>query len=265
MVSENQAGRREVLTLTACALGPPVLLIAVKASGTPLGAFLRHHDTLTNLPSGLRHTVADILLVPLGALIVVVFRLTLGLRLLGPFRSILLAFAFLVTGVWIGLAFFAATIAVLVAARPLVRSLRLPYFGRVSVMLSLVAMLLVAVTLSGTWFSSPSLRGVAHFPIVVLCLVGEAVARAIKKEGVTTGVWRAAMTALAAVAVTGVASIGALRELLLLDPELMLAEVAAIIAVSTFCAWRVLERLNPGSEGSRPRTDRARRPSVVRG
>jgi hypothetical protein len=254
-----------VLALTACAVGLPLLLIALKTSGLPPAAFLRRHDTLANLSPGLRHTVADILLVPLGALIVVVFRLTLGLRLLGPFRSILLAFAFLVTGVWIGLAFFTVTIAVLVAVRPLVQSLRLPYFGRVSVMLSLVAMLLVVVTLAGTWLGSPSLRGVAHFPIVVLCLVSEAVARAIKKEGVGTGVWRAAMTALAAVLVTGVASLGALRELLLRDPELMLAETAAIVVVSSFGAWRVLERLNPGSGGSRARVEQPTHPSVVGG
>ncbi|MDQ6806283.1 MAG: hypothetical protein M3065_15280 [Actinomycetota bacterium] len=254
-----------MLALTALGLALPLLLIAIKASGLPPAAFLRRHDTLTNLPSGLSHTVADILLVPLGALIVVVFRLTLGLRLLGPFRSILLAFAFLSTGIWIGLAFFAATIAVLVAVRPLVRSLRLPYFGRVSVMLSFVAMLLIAVTLTGTWLSSASLRGVAHFPIVVLCLVGEAVARSIKKEGVTTGVWRAAMTALAGVIVTGVASIGALRSLLLRDPELMLVGATAIVLVSRFCAWRVLERLNPRSDASPPLRDRARSPSVVGG
>lgn len=188
VASEPRAGRRDVLALTACAVGLPVPLIVLKTSGLPPAAFLRRHDTLANLSPGLRHTAADILLVPLGAFIVVAFRLTLGLRLLGPFRSILLAFAFLVTGIWIGLAFFAVTIAVLVAVRPLVRALRLPYFGRVSVMLSLVAMLLVVVTLAGSWLGSASLRGVAHFPIVVLCLVSEAVARAIKKEGARGGV-----------------------------------------------------------------------------
>jgi hypothetical protein len=80
----------------------------------------------------------------------------------------------------------------------------------------------------------------------VLCLIGEAVAKAIRAEGTVVGVWRASTTALGAVIVTVVASIGGLRELLLRNPELMLIETAAIVVVARFCAWRLLDSLNPG-------------------
>jgi hypothetical protein len=258
--SERTPPRRELIALLLFWVGLPLALIALKTHGLPSAAFLRHHDSLTSLPPGLHQVVANILLVPLGAMIVVFFRLTLGLRVLGPFRSILLAFAFLSTGILVGLAFFAATVAILVFARPLVRTLRLPYFGRVSVMLSLVALLLVIATLSGTWLQSAALRGIAHFPIVVLCLIGEAVAKAIRREGTRVGIWRASMTALGAVAVTAVASIPGFRELLLRYPELMLLETAALVLVARFCAWRLLSSLNPG-----PRERTAPRPLVVSG
>src|SRR5207248_1788801 len=114
----------------------PAAVIAIgRIHGLPTVGFLSHHVSLAPTPRGLQHTVTDILLVPIGALIVVVFRLTLGVSLLGPFRSILLAFAFLASGIVLGLAFLAGTIVILVIARPMVKALRLPYFGRVSVMI----------------------------------------------------------------------------------------------------------------------------------
>jgi hypothetical protein len=252
--------RRDLALVLGLWVGAPLLLIALKQTGLPVGSFLRRHDSLAGLPRGLHGVVANILLVPLGALVVVSFRLTLGLRVLGPFRSILLAFAFLSTGIVVGLSFFSATVAILIFSRPFVRALRLPYFGRVSVMLSLVAVLLILATLSGTWLSSAALRGVAHFPIVVLCLIGEAVAKAIRTEGAVVGVWRASMTALGAVLVTAVASIAGLRELLLRNPELMLIETAAIVFVARFCAWRLLDSLNP-----RARKQPEQRPMAVAG
>jgi hypothetical protein len=252
-VPEPSTSRRELVLLLGLFIGAPLVLLVLKQTGLPAASFLRRHDSLAGLPQSLHGVVANILLVPLGSLVVVSFRLTLGLRVLGPFRSILLAFAFLSTGILVGLAFFAATVAILIFSRPLVRALRLPYFGRVSVMLSLVAVLLVIATLAGTWLSSAALRGVAHFPIVVLCLIGEAVSKAIRTEGAVVGVWRASMTALGAVLVTAVASVGGLRELLLRNPELMLIETAAIAFVARFCAWRLLDWLNPGARKSAPR------------
>ena len=211
----------------------------------PTASFLARHGSLAHTPVGLQHAVKDILFVPIGALIVVIFRLTLGIRLLGPFRSILLAFAFLTTGISLGLIFLTITVLILVFARPVVSGLRLPYFGRVSVMISAVALVMVIGTLSSGWFQSPALRNVAHFPIVVLVLVGEKVAVTIKREGARSGIWRAATTALVGVVVTAVASIPGLDAVLLSHPELLLVEICLIVVVSSLCGWRLLERVNP--------------------
>jgi hypothetical protein len=224
----------------------PACLIALgRLHGLPTADFLDRHVSLVTSPRALQHTLNDILLVPIGALTVVIFRLTLGIHVLGPFRSILLAFAFLTTGIGLGLLFLSVTVLILVLARPAIKSLRLPYFGRVSVMISTVALVMVVGTLSSGWLQSPSLRNVAHFPIVVLVLVGEKVAVTIRREGAASGVWRAGMTALVGVAVTGIASIPGLDRILLGHPELLLVEIALITVVSSLCGWRLLESLNP--------------------
>jgi hypothetical protein len=229
----------------AVMLLPALIIVVGRAHPLPTAAFLDRHLSLTNSPRPLQHTLGDILLVPVGALTVVVFRLTLGIHVLGPFRSILLAFAFLTTGIVLGLLFLATTVLILALARPAIKKLRLPYFGRVSVMISAVALVMVLGTLSSGWLQTPSLRNVAHFPIVVLVLVGEKVAVTIRRQGATTGIWRASTTALVGVVVTGIASIARLNTFLLAHPELLLVEIALIALVSTLCNWRLLESLNP--------------------
>ena len=250
--------RRALAGFLLVTLGVPALLVAGKAPGAPTAPFLGAHLSLVHAPPELRRTLDDILLVPLGALVVVAVRLTLGLRMLGPFRSILLAFGFVVTGVLTGLIFLAATVAVLLMLRPLVHALRLPYFGRVSVMLSAVALLLVAGAIAGMWIDSDELTATAHFPIVVLCLIAEAVARSIRTEGLRCGLWRAAVTAAVAIVVAALASIGALVDVLARYPELLLAQTAAIVLVGRFCGWRLLGGLNGRIAPARVR----RRPTV---
>ena len=192
---------------------------------------------------------ANILFVPIGALVIVVFRLTLGLRVLGPFRSVLLAFAFLATGAAVGLGFLVVTVVAPLLMRPLIKALRLPYFGRISIMLSAVSLVIVAGALAGSWLGYRRLEEVAYLPVVVVCLVGEALARCIRREGTPSGLWRAGMTALAAFSVALLASYQPLRDLLQRDPELVFIAVASIAVVARFLNFRILAGLNP-----KPRT-----------
>jgi hypothetical protein len=229
----------------AATLAPAALLTVGRIPALPTSAYLAKHLTLSTVPLSLQHTLTHILLVPLGALLVVFTRLTLGIQILGPFRSILLTFAFVATGLVLGLVFLAVTVLILVLARPVVSSLRLPYFGRVSVMISAVAVVMVMGTLAGGWLRSASLRNVAQFPIVVLLLVGEKVAVTIRRDGIHCGVWRAATTTLVGVALTGVAAIPGLEQLLLRRPELLLVEIAPIVIVSTLGTCRLLDAINP--------------------
>lgn len=250
--AKGRALTRDQWRFLAVMLVPVAAIEVCRLGVLPSAPFLARHLTLLDTPRGLQQTLDDILLVPIGALVVVTFRLTLGIHVLGPFRSILLAFAFLVTGIWLGLLFLALTVAILVGIRPLIKSLRLPYFGRVSVMISTVALVMIVWTLIGGWLSAPSVRNLAHFPIVVLVLVGEKVAVTIRKQGTRTGVWRAATTALIGVVLTGIASIPGLERVLRGRPELILVEIAMIVIVSTACQWRLLESLNPRPRAAAP-------------
>jgi hypothetical protein len=223
----------------------PLLLMAGKLPSLPTSEFLLTNCSLLNLPAKMQGRVNHILFVPLGAILVVFCRLTLGIRVLGPFRSILLAFAFQTTGIVLGIVFLAVTLAVVVTLGPPVRALRMPYFGRISAMLSGVALIVVVGILCGTWLHVDSLRKVAYFPLVVLCLIGEAFVRTVAQEGARSALWRSLMTAAIAVLLTYLASVRQLRLLMLTCPELLCTQTATIALISHYFAWRYLEWLNP--------------------
>jgi len=116
----------------------PLAIMLGKWSLLPTSRFLTRSFSLSAIPAEVSDRAEYILLVPLGAVFVVFCRLTLGIRVMGPFRSILLAMAFHVVGIIEGLIFLTAIMAIILIIRPELRLLRVGYFGRVSVILSLV-------------------------------------------------------------------------------------------------------------------------------
>jgi hypothetical protein len=211
----------------------------------PTSDFFMRFLSLANLSESMESRVGYILFVPFGATVAVFFRLFLGIRLFGPFRSVLLAVAFQITGILPGLAFVAVVIAVVVAIRPFIKAIRLPYFARVSVVLSTVALIMLVALLSSTLLNIGSLRQVAYFPIVVLCLMSEGFAKTLSGEGLRSALWRGVMTVFVAVIITLLYQIHGFRRLFLYFPELLVLEIGCIIVIGEFLNLRLLGWLNP--------------------
>lgn len=223
----------------------PLLVMVGKWSVLPTSGFFLHIFSLADIPENMQNRVAYILFVPFGATLVVFFRLVLGIRLLGPFRSILIAVAFQITGVLFGLIFLVAVISIVVVIRPFVKAIRVPYFARVSVILSAVASIMIIALLSSEWLDIEWLSRVVYFPIVVLCLTGEGFARTLSREGVRSALWRGTMTALVAVLITLLSQINGFRNLFLYFPELLIVQIGCIVAIAEFFDLRLLAWLNP--------------------
>ena len=209
MIKTSSTPKPDHRLLVAALIAVPLLIVLAKWPGLPTAEFLRTHFTLETLPLRVQHKLTHILFVPLGAMLIVLVRLTLGLRLLGPFRSLLLAVAFQATGIALGVTFLTVTIGIVAFARPSIRALRMPYFGRTTVLLSSVAGLMVLVVLAGSWLHIGLLNSIAYFPIVVLSLIADAFARTAKSEGWPSALWRAGVTASVAIVLTAIANVPA--------------------------------------------------------
>jgi len=231
--------------LLAALLLLPLVVAAAKCPVLPTSDFVARAVSLEDVPSSMHRRLQYVLFVPLGALTIVFVRLTLGIRVLGPFRSILLAVAFQITGIIEGLLFLSFVVAAVATIRPTLKAMRLPYFGRVSVILSLMSVIIVATMLLGSWVDAVSLRRVAYFPIIVLCLLGDAFARTWGEEGPRSALWRALTTAMVGVALTWVSVIPGFRNLLMRYPELLVTQIGCIILICEYFDLRLLAWMNP--------------------
>jgi hypothetical protein len=244
LLKENTLSQTQKFALSLLFI-VPLMVTAAKLPALPTSGLFIKFFSLHDIPRKLQGRLRYILFVPLGATMIVFFRLTLGIRVLGPFRSILLAVAFQRTGIPLGLIFLIIVIGIIVTARPLLKEIRLQYFGRVSVILSEVAVLLVVTLIAGEALGSNALLRVAYFPIVVLCLTGDGFAKICAREGFRSAVWRGAMTALVAMLITFVSQIQDLKLTLLCFPELLFLQIGCIIFIAKFLDFRLLQCLNP--------------------
>ena len=226
-------------------LAIPAVLMIARTPGLPTAETMAEQVSLASLPADLTRRLRHILFVPIGALAVVFVRLTLGLRMLGPFRSILLAVAFQRTGVTVGMTFLLITTVTVLGLRAAIRGLHLPYFGRIMVLLSGVAVMMMMGVMVGSWLEFEPAQTVVFMPIVVLCLVADAFARTMDREGLRSALWRGTVTVLVAMVLTAVVRLPDLSHLMVNFPELVLAQIGLMIIVSRPLAWRLLDDWNP--------------------
>lgn len=208
----------------------------------PLGMILNTHWSLTWLPQSQRPTVLYLLMIPTGALIIALARLTFGLRVFG-LRAILIAIGFQQIGVVPSLILIAAVVAVTVSIRPGMQRLRLPLYARVPVILSLCSTLMVAALLAGPLIKSEMLWSVAFFPVIITAMLAEAVAKSITNDSALTAAWRVGWTIVAAGIIAAIGQTGPIANLMLMFPELMLLQIAAIIVISEYFDWRLMEEV----------------------
>lgn len=222
------------------ALGIAALAIMIaKIAGAPAWA---QRLSLTGISPAVTGRIGHLLFVPIGALVVALTRLTLGLRLLGPFRAILLAIALESVGFGLGLAVFIVVAGTVVALRPTTRRMGLPYYGRVLIMLCVVAGMILAGLMLGAGVGAHGLERIAYFPVVVLMLTGDAIARKIDRDGAATAVARAGTTLAAAAVIALLASWPALRDALLRFPELLVIQTLLVVLICEFADLRLFER-----------------------
>lgn len=239
--------------------GLPLLIVLART--LPLGTLSTGASavTLADLPPEVVAQIGYVMAIPLGAVIVVIARVSLGLRLMGPFRPILIAVALQMTGIVTGLLFLFATFILIALIRPLVKAQKLPYFARTALLLSIVALFSILVLLTGKWLDLGALLALAHFPIVVLCLAAEAFARTLSGEGLRSAAWRGALTAATASLITLLLALPGVLPILIAHPELVLVMIGMAALIGKHFAFRALDHLNPKPVKPKTTGRRARR------
>lgn len=119
------------------------------------------------------NTVVLILLFPLVVAMVAAARHLVGMRGAGILTPALLSVAFLATGVWAGVALFMMILAVTVVGKTILKSLKLQYLPRVSLLLWIVSAGVFVTLLVASIWNVSQLVTVGIFPILILMLLSE--------------------------------------------------------------------------------------------
>ena len=119
------------------------------------------------------NTIYLILILPVIATIIAIFRQIVGVKALGIYAPSIIAVSFLVTGLKYGLIILLITLAVGTLGRLLARKIRLSYLPRMAIVLSLVSFVIFAIFLGAAFFEKTGLVSLTIFPILIMVLLTE--------------------------------------------------------------------------------------------
>jgi 7 transmembrane helices usually fused to an inactive transglutaminase len=238
--------------LIAALLSVPLAMIVAKLPLFPTSRWMNHVFSLSDLSPALRSHAELVLFVPVAAIVVCLFRLTLGLPVLSLFRPILTAVGFHIIGIPLGLAFLLLVLASVVLIRPLLRQGH--YYVRVPIMLSLTAAWLVVPLMMYRWWHADTLRHLAYFPIISLALMAESFTKKLNKRGLRSAMWPTINAIIVAVIITLLAGIPGALQVVLDHPEALLLQAGIVLLIGKYLDLRLFKGKNPFKPKAPPAT-----------
>jgi hypothetical protein len=221
----------------------PALVMAGKYPLFPTSAAFTSWFSLADLPKHVQAHAEYMLFVPLSAVVVAFFRLTLGIPVLSLFRPILTATAFRMMGVPAGLLFLTLVLGAIVVMRPLLKGRH--YYARVPVLLSIVSsFMVVPLMLARSWHDS-SLQHLAYFPLISLALICEAFTKTLDEKGLAEAAWPTLNTVIVGMVINWIATFHGTLHLLLRFPELLVLQIGVVLLIEKYMHFELLEGKNP--------------------
>ena len=182
-----------------------------------------------------------IIMIPLGALVTVIFRNVIGLETYGTFLPTLIAVAARNTGLWWGLAGFVAIILVVAVVRRGLEWLQLLHSPKMAILLTTVVMTLLGMTVLGVAADLFELAHVSLFPIAILAITSERFAITEEEQGLGKAMKMMGMTLIVTAACYAVMSSLFLQSMFLAFQELLLVVIAINLWLGKWVGMRVTE------------------------
>ena len=191
-----------------------------------------------------QHLLKFLLLLPLAALIVSVYRTLIGVPTFGTFGPALLGLAFLdLQAVGWGLGIFVAVVLVGWAMRHLLEHFHLLQVPRTSALLTLIVMLLIVIVVAASQFGIAATHYVSLFPLVILTHLVERFWTLETEDSTAASFKTLFQTMLIATAIALVLSRASLVQLLFRYPELLGLVMAAQLLIGRYTGYRLMELL----------------------
>lgn len=197
--------------------------------------------SLLSLPVDVQNTYRVLLLIPLGALLIVVLRNVVGIRTFGTFMPVLMALSFRETELLNGVVLFSILVALGLALRFYLEHLKLLLVPRLAAVVTIVVGLMATLTVLSHQLDIQAGLSLGLFPIVVLAMTIERMSIVWEEHGASDAVQQG-LGSLAVAVVSYVVLVNRYVEhLFFVFPELILAVLALTLLVGRYTGYRLSE------------------------
>lgn len=236
-----QGGSQEKATFSAALRSHTATDVANErgtAAQSPLAAW-----SLFKLPLSTQNIYRILLMIPVGALVVVFMRTLIGIPTFGTFMPVLLALAFRETELAWGIALCCLIVGAALTVRFYLERLKLLLVPRLSAVLVLVVLLMLAISLLSNALGLDRGLSIGLFPIVILTMVVERMSIVWEELGPTDAFKEGFGSLLIAILAYFVMTNDYLQHLLFVFPETLLVLLAIFISLGRYTGYRLSELL----------------------
>jgi hypothetical protein len=195
------------------------------------------------LPLPTQTALRVLMLIPLGALVVALFRNVIGVRTYGTFMPILISLALREYSLWRSLLLVVGVVLFALLLRRLLEFLRLLMVPRLSIMLCTVVLLVSGFALVGDKTHTAALFAGVLFPMVILTMLTERIFITSAEEGVREAVVRAAISTGVASTIHPIFQNAHAEYLMFTFPELTFAVMGLLVWIGGYTGYRVSDLL----------------------
>ncbi|SFK51361.1 UUP1 family membrane protein [Shimia haliotis] len=193
------------------------------------------------LPVDVQNTFATLLLIPIGALVVVVMRNLVGLQTSGTFMPILIAMVFVQTDLLVGLALFIVVVGAGLVIRGYLTSLNLLLVPRIAAVLIVVTTLYLLLAVVGFKLGIEAALSVTFFPMIIIAWTIERMSVLAEEEGM----WDVFVQSFGSLLTATIAYLLMINQqvsfLTFAFPELLLVVLAIILVIGQYTGFRLSE------------------------
>jgi hypothetical protein len=197
--------------------------------------------SLLDLPLQTQAIYSILLLVPIGAFLVVILRNIIGISTFGTFMPVLVAMAFRETRLLNGMILFTLIIALGLSIRFYLERLRLLLVPRLAAVLTVVVLLMTAVSIFSHRLGIEIGLSVALFPMVIITMTIERMSIVWEERGAGEALKEGLGTLVAAALIYAVMIMPQVRFFLLVFPETLLIVLAAVLLLGRYTGYRATE------------------------
>jgi hypothetical protein len=232
-------GRGDMVEFSVVRSLQPTMEIAQERAAS-LGSKIPEFSLLA-LPLRTQSVYGVIVMIPLGALLVVLLRNFIGIRTVGTFMPVLIAIAFRETQLLGGLLFFTLIIVAGLGIRAYLEHLRLLLVPRLASVLTVVVILMTLVSIASHRMGVDTGLSVALFPMVILTMMIERMSVTWEELGAKDAITEGMGTMMTAVLIYLVMGVDVVRHVMFVFPELLLLILAATLLAGRYTGFRLTE------------------------